>query len=146
AGGKCVLFPVEVLGSYLDRDPNDPLTKIYDRCASDTSHFVGRCATGEDDDKDHVGNQCDNCPGVSNKDQLDTDADGAGDECDLCAGVHEYPPAPQPEDREVIECDYAFSPFLADQDCRSATSNQRSRCAPLPGATGKGVCTFQRDR
>ena len=32
-----------------------------------------------DDDSDTVDNLADNCPAISNTDQLDTDTDGAGD-------------------------------------------------------------------
>lgn len=37
-----------------------------------------------DEDKDGVGDQRDNCPGTSNRDQLDSDDDGLGDACDGC--------------------------------------------------------------
>ncbi len=39
-------------------------------------------ALGADDDGDGVPNATDNCPGVSNADQLDFDGDGKGDPCD----------------------------------------------------------------
>lgn len=35
-----------------------------------------------DDDRDSIGNEEDNCPSISNNDQLDTDDDGQGDACD----------------------------------------------------------------
>jgi hypothetical protein len=37
-----------------------------------------------DRDRDGVSDVIDNCPTVSNSDQLDTDGDGLGDSCDLC--------------------------------------------------------------
>lgn len=40
-----------------------------------------------DSDSDGLGNVCDNCPLVSNADQLDSDTDGIGDVCDNCPTV-----------------------------------------------------------
>src|SRR5690554_395133 len=41
-------------------------------------------ATETDDDGDGTPNALDNCPDVSNPDQLDSDGDGIGDACDNC--------------------------------------------------------------
>ncbi len=41
-------------------------------------------SAGSDGDADGVGDAWDNCPGVSNSDQLDADGDGLGDVCDNC--------------------------------------------------------------
>ncbi len=54
------------------------------------SEAEGRVATvfaslpGPDADCDGIPDAADNCPGVSNPDQLDADADGVGDVCDNC--------------------------------------------------------------
>ncbi|HLM42992.1 MAG TPA: thrombospondin type 3 repeat-containing protein, partial [Myxococcaceae bacterium] len=37
-----------------------------------------------DQDLDRLGDSCDNCPRLSNANQLDTDGDGLGDACDIC--------------------------------------------------------------
>ncbi|MGE0323968.1 MAG: serine protease, partial [Polyangiaceae bacterium] len=134
AGDKCVPFP---------EDSRDPRWPSFQRCQE--PQFAGRCASNGDEDNDLNGDNCDNCPGVYNRDQLDTDGDGAGDECDLCSGVHEYPPTPQPADQVVVNCNYAYNPLAADAYCRQRTGHTESRCAPLPGDTERGVCTFQRD-
>lgn len=51
---------------------------------------MGTTCTGydaNDIDGDTIPNDTDNCPSVSNVDQLDTDEDGHGDVCDLCPEV-----------------------------------------------------------
>jgi hypothetical protein len=40
--------------------------------------------TGPDSDGDGYPDDCDNCPSISNPNQLDTDKDGVGDVCDNC--------------------------------------------------------------
>lgn len=133
AGGKC---------SY-----NEVGGPGFAVCGQGPDFPGGRCVTGQDRDRDRVGDRCDNCPGTSNRDQLDTDTDGAGDECDLCAGVHEFPPEIQSADRLLKPCTFVDSPSEADQYCRGekVTNDPRSNCAPLANQSGKGVCTFQLD-
>ena len=50
-------------------------------CAHEPSASPACC---KDPDGDGVCSTKDNCPDISNKDQLDTDGDKAGDACDLC--------------------------------------------------------------
>ena len=51
---------------------SDNLTNVYNNYIEEN-----------DPDKDNVFGQADNCPTVSNPEQLDSDGDGIGDECDL---------------------------------------------------------------
>ncbi len=54
-----------------------PITVVTDiDTAVSTEHFI------LDSDGDNVGDSTDNCPDVSNPDQIDTDEDGLGDVCD----------------------------------------------------------------
>ncbi len=52
---------------------------------------IDRCPSvagpNDDTDGDGKGDICDNCPAVSNVDQVDTDGDGAGNVCDNCPGI-----------------------------------------------------------
>jgi len=66
-----------------DRD-NDCIADSIDNCP-DVSN------TNQDDtpDADNVGNICDNCPYVPNRDQTDKDSDGVGDACDKCPGYND---------------------------------------------------------
>ncbi|MFP4601235.1 MAG: endonuclease I family protein, partial [Persicimonas sp.] len=50
----------------------------------------GPCSGGDDADGDGVPDGEDNCPTVSNPDQIDTDGDGLGDACDPDAGNDPY--------------------------------------------------------
>jgi gliding motility-associated-like protein len=54
-------------------------TRLYTQGYTSTVFVVG----DTDTDGDGVGDSFDNCPGVTNPDQLDTDGDRAGDLCDL---------------------------------------------------------------
>ena len=60
---------------------NDGIPSPPDNCPFDYNPLVG--GVQPDTDSDGDGNLCDNCPGVSNANQLDSDADGVGDACDF---------------------------------------------------------------
>ncbi|BAP56795.1 hypothetical protein THII_2498 [Thioploca ingrica] len=58
---------------------------IYNRAISECEIMSLYTGTGQgecDSDNDGIKNSLDNCPSISNSDQLDTDEDGAGDVCD----------------------------------------------------------------
>lgn len=76
----------------------------------------------ENSDLDPWGDACDNCPFVSNEDQVDTDGDSLGDACDLCPeqGVDEN----EDPERDLIDsdgdglgdaCDSCVNVFNPDQ-------------------------------
>ncbi len=48
----------------------------------------GNGVPDNDRDRDGLSDTCDNCPDVSNPDQLDTDLDGIGDVCQHCVSVN----------------------------------------------------------
>jgi len=58
-----------------------------------------------DSDGDGVGNECDNCPSLSNASQKDKDRDGAGDACDNCPDVPNAAQADEDVDGIGDACD-----------------------------------------
>lgn len=70
-------------------DPNDTKTIPCDEYAAPGRYVAAVCRPQQagDVDNDCTGDACDNCPDVSNPDQLDTDKDGVGDACDNCKAV-----------------------------------------------------------
>ena len=66
---------------FQDTD-KDGITDLYDNCI-----FTPYIANDKDRDGDGFGDECDNCPEVSNPDQNDSDKDGVGDVCDNCPYV-----------------------------------------------------------
>ncbi len=51
-----------------------------------SANFILDCSTETDTDGDTVIDSEDNCPNVSNLDQIDSDGDGIGDECEVSGG------------------------------------------------------------
>lgn len=99
---------------------------IYDASLDPCSEFhVGfennytPLVCGVDLDGDGVRAECDNCPGISNADQLDADADGNGDACDNCPAIANSNQANSDADTFGDVCDNCLTvanPTQADTD------------------------------
>ena len=68
-----------------------------------------------DGDTDGEGDVCDNCPALANTDQLDTDADGDGDVCDNCPALANADQLDSDTDGHGDLCDNCPTASNADQ-------------------------------
>jgi hypothetical protein len=75
-----------IRGAVMQCVPGQPGAETCDGIDNDCNGLVDDDAAGVDSDADSIHNRCDNCPGLSNRDQGDFDADGQGDACDLNDG------------------------------------------------------------
>lgn len=92
-------------GMPLDCDDGDP-------CTLDLCHGTWGClhAPTTDEDGDGICSPPDNCPFVSNADQIDADADGVGDACDDCPTLYN----PGQADADGDEIGDACAPVRVD--------------------------------
>ncbi|MCA9668046.1 MAG: hypothetical protein KC503_20750 [Myxococcales bacterium] len=120
-----------------------------------------------DRDLDGVGDKCDNCPGVPNRDQLDSVGDGKGDLCRICIVDTPCEPAnPCHEGRLLCTannaiCDDTGAQLAngqpcgsgqvcnngkcdicrAGETCRSMKAGEECKAGTLSCASGVGECT-----
>ncbi len=91
----------------------------YGECSIGEDAFIVTDFVLVDTDGDGIGNACDNCPDISNDNQLDTDNDTYGDACDNCPAV--YNPDQQNSDTDEFgdvcdNCPEIESPCCDDID------------------------------
>jgi len=90
---------------------------VMDQAHTVTATFIEICTDlGGDTDGDEICDDLDNCPAITNPEQIDSDGDEAGDPCDNCPGMVN----PEQSDfnsngiGDACECEGDFEP---DGDC-----------------------------
>jgi hypothetical protein len=120
-GNPCTLdtcHPLQGCQSQLDGDTDgDGQPNICDPCPNDADN---------DADTDGICGDKDNCPGLSNPDQLDADKDEVGNLCDPDSAFVDLAASCAPGD---CSCGTVARPF--------ATIGAAINCAPPPGAQGR---------
>lgn len=110
-GGSCQPFPPQITA-----------TEQTNECAALLSEFLFGTAEAVqcegcnyDFDYDNITNDDDNCPRVSNPDQLDEDGDGFGNACDSCPGLVTINNFDRDGDGYGDECDNCYAVYNPDQ-------------------------------
>jgi len=102
------------------------VSPVFDAAIDESSAFhagfdmlMSPTTCGVDTDGDGVRVECDNCPSVSNANQLDTDHDGVGNLCDNCPLIANPLQENCDGDSEGDACDTAFADCQPDSipDC-----------------------------
>ncbi len=122
-------FTVETsfnIGSTTDSD-GDGVADYQDNCPNVSN------SDQLDADEDGIGDVCDNCPNVSNTDQLDDDGDGTGNVCDSCSSD------PLKADPGICGCGTADTDTDKDgvADCQDSCPSDPNKIEP--GVCGCGV-------
>jgi hypothetical protein len=86
----------------------------------------GRYVPDDEIDGDGVPDDCDNCPTMTNSDQVDGDADGRGDACDNCLEISNAVQADADGDGAGDAC-----------DCQPSDPSQRAPAEAKPLVIGK---------
>ena len=93
-----------------------------------------------DSDDDGLGDLCDNCINIKNKNQIDIDLDGVGDVCDVCP--EEFNPEQEDYDRDLLGdiCDLDDdNDGQSDEDEISCGSDPKDETSLSPDIDGDGI-------
>ena len=77
--------------------------------------YIDTVWSGVDTDGDGIGDDCDNCPSVSNANQQDSDGDGYGNVCDNCPYTANPSQADTDEDNVGDTCDNCIETYNPNQ-------------------------------
>lgn len=107
-GQTTVIAPLSLDTPRLDTDSDD------DGVNNDQDAFPDDPQESADTDKDAVGDNADNCPGLANPEQSDSDRDGIGDPCDPATDLADADDDGVPDIRD--NCPSTSNPAQLDTD------------------------------